>query len=124
MKLTNLYLLIAVLSILFAAACAKKPEAYTNNSCIDEKNAPSWAKAEKMGTLCPTDEWYAELQQLQALNKKYSPPADVQQQMKEKMALLQSTIPPGFDWNDAKKVFVRKSAPVMPSQPVPVVPAK
>jgi hypothetical protein len=73
---------------------------------------------------CATEEWYSELQDLQALNKKYSPPADVQKQMKEKLALLQSTVPAGYDWNDQKKVFVKRAAPPSLTQPVPSQPAK
>ena len=111
MKLSKLYLLGITGMLLFAAACAKK-EAY---HCLAGPNEQ-----------CATEEWYSELQDLQALNKKYSPPADVQREMKEKLALLQSTVPQGYDWNDEKKKFVKRAAPPMPTvaNPVPAAPAK
>ena len=111
MKLNKLYLLGITGILLFAAACAKK-EAY---HCLAGPNEQ-----------CATEEWYSELQDLQALNKKYSPPADVQREMKEKLALLQSTVPQGYDWNDEKKKFVKRGAPVLPADDrnAPVLPAE
>jgi hypothetical protein len=113
---SKLYLLGITGMLLFTAACAKKPEPY---KCLVSPNDPTQQ--------CASEEWYSELQDLQALNKKYSPPADVQKQMKEKLALLQSTVPQGYDWNDQKKVFVKRAGPITQAPPntaVPAAPAK
>lgn len=73
--------------------------------------------------VCASDLWVADYDRLRVLQKKYSPPQDVADQMAGMAQRLAQQIPPGYQWDDAKRRYV-KIKPVIPSQPQPVPPTE
>lgn len=68
---------------------------------------------------CPSDLWWAEYQKYRVLEKKYTPPQEVADQMSGMALRLAKQIPDGFIVSDEKKRWVKKSPQIQNQPEVP-----
>lgn len=130
MKRNLLYLLILATATAAAAQGKPKPKPSTDPQTViaayasaveAEGHKKPYSCVAGPGEECASDLWYADYMKWHATQLKYSVPKDVQDLQNGRAQRLNSEIPPGYEWSDAKQRFVKKAPPV-PAQPL--VPAE